>query len=118
MTINGHAPEPPVLPEPKCAVARWVYEAGIEDGDLAWDELPDDDREALENYALDYLSAHMSWLAKHGFKIIPPGSVLRPKSDEEAAMMTEAVRLYRAAKSRKSGLLAGERKLIIPGKAN
>lgn len=113
--INGHNPAtPPLPPEPKWGIAERLYEAGFEDGDTPWADLQPEEREALSNLALDYISAHMAWLNEHGFKIIPPGSVLRPKSDEEAAMMAEAIRLYHEAQKRKGGLLAGERKLILP----
>lgn len=115
--INGHSltPEPDRLPEPKSVIARQVWDAGFMDGDLTWDDLDDEQRGALENLASDYIACHMRFLSEHGFRLIPPNTVLRPKSDEEAAMMTEAVRLYRAAKTRKGGLVGSTApKLIIP----
>lgn len=114
-SLNGTpiTPPPEDLPDPKCVVARAVYEEAFEEGDAPWDELVLEEAEALEELAAAYLNAHMQFLAAHGFRILPPGAVLRPKSDDEAAAMEVAVKAYRQAKNRKGGLLAGPG-LILP----
>lgn len=104
--LNGHnLSDPPPIPEPKVVIARQVWDAGLEDGDTPYDELEPDQVEQLENLAADYIGCHMKFLEKHGFRLLPPGAVLRPKSDQEAAAMEAGVRLYREAKGRKGGLL-------------
>lgn len=114
--INGHSPQPITeLPEPAPAIARAIYEAGAEEGDVPWDGLAEEEREALTNYARDHIGAHMHLLAERGFRILPPGAVLRPKTDDEAAAMAEGVRLYHEAKKRKPGLVGSVApKLILP----
>lgn len=113
--LNGHnLSDPPPLPEPAPVIARAVYEHQQDPTDVPWDDLDDEDRQLLTAHAVAHISAHMGWLEKHGFRVLPPGAVLRPKSDDEAAAMDQAVRLYAEAKKRKAGLLMGEKKLILP----
>lgn len=112
--LNGHDPGPTPPPEPAPLVARWVYDANLDEGDLSFDGLPEEDRALLINFARDYIGSHVRFCTENGIRLVGPGMVLRPKSDEEAAMMTEAVRLYSEAKGRKGKLLTGERKLILP----
>jgi hypothetical protein len=113
--LNGHAiGQPSTLPEPAAVIAERLYGAQADDGDTPWLELEPEEREGFTDTVRLAISLHMGFLNEHGFKIVPPGAVLRPKSDEEAAMMAEAVRLYGEAKKRKGGLLTGERKLILP----
>jgi hypothetical protein len=112
--LNGHnLSDPPPIPEPAPVIAERLFDHDAVEGE-AWADQDAEAREAITSTVRDVISLHMAFLAEHGFKLLPPGAVLRPKSDEEAAMMAEAVRLYGEAKKRKGGLLAGERKLILP----
>lgn len=108
-TVNGHAPETPPL-----VVARAVYNSDIEDGDLPFDDLSAEEREALVAYADEHIRAFTEHLAAAGFKLLPPGAAPIPKSDEEAAGMLVAVKAYRDGKKRKGGLLLQDKKLIMP----
>jgi hypothetical protein len=113
--INGHG-----APDPARDVAQFVYAAGFEDGDTPWAELSEDERDALIGFAHDHLQAHLRWLVASGFKVIPPGHVPNPTSDDEAMAMVKVAKHYFDAKKRKGHLVAsGPRpKLIVPGKLN
>lgn len=114
--INGHAPEPEASETPPLAVARAVYTNGVEDGDTAFDELDAEDREALIAYADEHIQAHMAHLAASGFRLLPPGAMLRPHSKDEALAMLQASKDFFDAQKRKPGLVGSvaPRKLILP----
>jgi hypothetical protein len=77
---------------PPMAVARAVYAADMEVGDILFDDLADDERSALISYADDYLTVYTAWLKNHGFRLIPPGAIVRPTCDEEANAMLHSVK--------------------------
>jgi len=62
------------------------------------------------------IGAHMAWLDARGFRLLPPGAVPRPKSEDEAMAMLKASKDWFDAKKRKGGLVGGvaPRKLILP----
>lgn len=111
--LNGHdlSAKPDPIPEPKGVIAREVYALYAEEDDEPYDDLTDAQRDSLEAFAVAYISSHMKFLAQHGFRLLPPGAVLRPKSDEEAGAMEHAVKLYRQAATRKGGLVSA----VAPG---
>lgn len=111
--LNGH--NPAELPEPAPIVAQRFYEAEAAEGDTTWDDLSEGDRDNLVEYVRGVIGQHMLLLAEQGFRILPPGAVLRPKNDQEAGAMREALRLYAEAQKRKGGLVgAVAPKLILP----
>lgn len=112
--VNGHQPTAP--PDPRHHVARAVYAENIEPGDIPFDELDEEEQQALVDLAEVHITSHLAFLTEHGFRLVPVGAALRPKSDDEAAAMLQAVRLYHDAKGRKGGLVGSvaPKKLILP----
>lgn len=104
------------MEEPAPAVARGIYESQAEDGDRPFDDLGAEERQDLIDYCGIAIGLHAQWLSEKGFRIVPPGDVPRPKTDEEAAAMVQAVKVYQAAKARKGGLVGSvaPKKLILP----
>lgn len=103
--------------DPAEEIARIVQEALRGDtNDIPWADLCEADRQGEVFIAEHYLAAHLQWLAEHGFKVVPPGAVLMPKSDDEAMAMVKAAKAYFDAKKRKGQLVntAAPRKLILP----
>jgi hypothetical protein len=117
MPVNGHPipTTPPAPPDPREQVARAVYAFNAEDGDATFDDLDPAERQVLIDYAEAHITAHIAALTASGFKLLPPGATLRPKSDDEAAAMLQAVRLWTEANARKVGLVGSVApKLILP----
>lgn len=111
--LNGkHLAEPP--PDPAPAIAEAVWTANMADGDATFADLEEGEQTNLIDYARHYLAAHVTWLQSRGFRIIPPGAAVIPKTDDEAAAMLLAVKSYRDGKKRKGGLLVQDKKLILP----
>jgi hypothetical protein len=114
-TINGHGAKPPPE-EPAAEIARWVYEANLEEGDAAWADLSDPNREALTDYARVYIGAHVQWLSQTGYRIISPDAVERPTSQEQALAMVQVAKEFFDAQKRKGKLVGAvaPTKLILP----
>jgi hypothetical protein len=114
--LNGHNLSADPLPEPAPIIAQRFYEAEAADGDTPYADLPEHEREQLTDYVRGVLNQHMRLLSEQGFRILPPGAVLRPKNDQEAGAMQEALRIYAEAKARKGGLIGSvaPKKLILP----
>ena len=113
--INGK-PTPAKPLDPRTDVARAVWEAQSIDGDPAFSELTEDQREDLAAYAEAHIAAHAQWLDQHGFRIIAPGAVPRPTSEPEALAMVQAAKAFFDAQKRRGKLMAGAvpKKLILP----
>jgi hypothetical protein len=119
--INGHidetlSQERAHVVEIRTEVAESVYDAVSEPGDTPWASLGDGERDLLGQHAELYIMAHIISMQTRGLRIIPPGAVARPTSDDEAAAMARAVKLYMDAKNRKGGLVGSvaPKKLILP----
>lgn len=113
--INGHAPQPP--PDPREPIAKAVIEAiRAENPDAeAWDDLSAEDRESELYLAEQYITAHMGFMAMHGFRVFPPGVTPIPKSEQEALAMVQAAQRFLDSRKRKSKLISGRpQKLILP----
>jgi hypothetical protein len=102
-------------PDPAADIARAVYRAGMEDGDVPFDDLDEDERGGLIDWAQAHIAAHIAWLQQQGFRLLPPGATLRPKSEAEALAMLQASKDWFDAKKRKPGLVGSVApKLILP----
>lgn len=113
--LNGHSLAAAPVPDLGVVIAQRFYEAQAEDGDVAWADLSEHDRADMIDYVRAVIGQHMHWLNENGFRLLPPGAVLRPKNDNEAGAMQEALRLYGEAKKRKGGLIGSVApKLILP----
>lgn len=108
--VLGSPPEPP---NPKLDVARAVFSTLADEGET-WDALTEDDQAEFLNIADHYLSAHSAWLISHGFRVIPPGAAMRPKTEAEAMGMLQAAKDFLTAAKRKPGLLTTGPRLIVP----
>ena len=71
-------------------VAQTIYDAMRSDDDETWEELDDDAKGNILNLALIAGRAHDELLQDMGFRIAPPGTMLRPKSDNDARAMIKA----------------------------
>lgn len=115
MAINGRPSISDAGPAPD--VAREVYTEGMEDGDAAWGELADHERQSLIEFAEEYIGRHVAWLAAQGFRLLPPGMTLNPATEAEAMAMLQACKAFFDAQKRKGKLMASgpaPRKLILP----
>lgn len=105
-------------PDPAEDIAKVVQEA-LRDGsdDPAWPDLTDEQRQDEVYLAQHYLLAHINWLGQRGFKVIPPGAVPVPKTDDEAMALVQTAKAYFDGKKRKGQLVntVAPRKLILPG---
>lgn len=65
------------------------------------------------------IMAHTQWLGDNGFRIAPPGTMLRPKSDLDARAMIQAGQEFLAqpehARQRRKTLVAGPSLILPPG---
>lgn len=113
--LNGHTPP---APDPVADVAQAVTAAlRAEAPDSpAWADLTDEDQAAELYLAQHYLAAHSAWLKANGFRIVPPGSVLRPATEQEAMMMVQGAKAFLDGQKRKGKLMDGavSRKVIVP----
>lgn len=112
--LNGQTVgAPPDPPNPKLDVARAVFATLADDGET-WDDLSEGEQAEFLNIADHYLSAHSAWLISHGFRVIPPGAAMRPKTEAEAMGMLQAAKEFLTAAKRKPGLLTTGPRLIVP----
>ena len=98
------------------AVAIAIHGA-LSDGDEgSWPELSEDEQENLDALADHAIRAHIAWLTEAGFRIAPPGTMLRPKTEADAkAMLMAAQQFLQEHRTRGSkGKLIGSPALIIP----
>ena len=112
--VNGHGTP---QPDPATDVARAVWTANMDDGDLPWGELTEEERQHLTEWAQGYLAGHVAWLAENGFEIVPAGAVRRPKSEPEAMGMLQAAKDFFDGQKRKGKLMGqvpSAKKLILP----
>jgi hypothetical protein len=111
--------EPALYGEAERQVAIAMYIASGDGTDTAetFDSLPDDDRYALMEMARVGMAAHVDWLTDNGFRIAPPGTMLRPKTKDDAQAMIMAAREFLAKgqgrTSSKPKLITGPA-LILP----
>lgn len=116
--VNGTPVGPSPTEDPAREIAEAVYQLSFEEGDEAWGDLADDDRDNLTELARYYIAAHLTWMTAQGIRTVPPGATLRPKTEAEAMAMLQAAKDWFDAQKRK-GKLIGEgpakRKLILPG---
>lgn len=79
-------------------VARSLMNASSGD-ETAWDLANEEDRNLMRELAHAAMGAHDAALTVAGFKIIPPGTVQVPHSDEEAGAMIRAAQTYMESKA-------------------
>lgn len=79
-----------------------------------WLDAPPDLQTALLQAGKAAAATILKALSAGGYKIVPPGAVQRPRSDEEAAAMMTSVRQYAMEKKRKHSLVGGASGLILP----
>ncbi len=72
-------------------VAKAVYES-LNDTDEAWSDMSDEEKAPFVNIALAASAAYQELLEDLGVRIVPPGMMVRPKSDIEAAAMIKAAK--------------------------
>lgn len=112
--LNGH-PVTPQPEEPALAVARGLYASQFEEGDTPWDDLDGATREDLVEYSRIAIAHHVAWLNAQGFRLLPPKTLLKPTTEDEAMGMVQLAKQFLDA-SRRKGKLMGQpgRKLILP----
>lgn len=81
--------------------------------DEEWGELTADERAQFTIIAHAAAGAHDAWRTLKGFRIIPPGAVVRPTSKEEAGAMLRACEEF--FKKNPVLVMAPKKKLIRPG---
>lgn len=102
-------PEPE---NPYYVVGKVLYDAMKGEDDAEFDDLPLAEQANFKNLAEHAVSAHGEWMAEAGFRIAPPGTMLRPKSEGDAKAMIMAGKDFLAKNSKRA--LIGSPKLIIP----
>lgn len=114
--LNGTVLDPE-LPDPRKAVAEAVYTAMMDEGDPPFAELDPEDMADLLDLTANYLNAHLNFLHANGFRMVPPGAIVKPSSEPEALAMVKAAKAFFDAQKRRGGLLAGtvrKPQLILP----
>jgi hypothetical protein len=114
--LNGKRTLPPTS-DPREDIAQAVQEALREDDEPTWEELTEEDREDEVYLADAYITAHAGWLAQHGWRVIPPGSIPKPSNDAEAMAMVNAAKAFFDAQKRRGklvGSVAQPTSLILP----
>lgn len=106
-------PEPE---NPYYVVGKALYEAMSDDDADRFDDLPLGEQQNFKALAEHAMTAHNDWMAENGFRVAPPGTMLRPKSEGDAKAMILAAKEFLATNSKQS--LLGRPKLIIPGRVN
>ena len=113
--------EPALYGEAERLVAIAMYISSGDGTDTAetFDALPQDDQFALMEMARVAMAAHVDWLTDNGFRIAPPGTMLRPKTKDDAQAMILAAREFLAKgqgrTSSKSKLIGSPRLIVPPG---
>jgi hypothetical protein len=100
-------------PERDVAIAMFIASGDGSDTAAGFDALPQEDRDAMLTLARAATVAHVAWMQDSGFRIAPPGMMLRPKSEDDAKAMILAGREYLAKPKDRKALLARPA-LVIP----
>lgn len=111
--MNDNTPDPTRT----VAIAMFIESGDGTDTAETFDALKDDDRIAMLAMASTAMQAHLDWLTDNGFRIAPPGTMLRPKTKDDATAMILAGREFlEAGKGRSSSKskLIGSPRLILP----
>lgn len=95
------------------AVAKAIL--GAIDPEADWGAMDAAEQSDILLAAHAAVGAHDQWLTGAGFKIVPPGMVRIPRSDEEADAHRAAVRAYVDGKGRKSKLIGSPALIVPPG---
>jgi hypothetical protein len=111
------APEEFGEAERAVAVAMYVASGDGTDSVATLDLLSEDDRFALLEMARVAMTTHLDWMQANGFRIAPPGTMLRPKTQDDAKAMILAGQEFLAAgkgRSSSKSKLVGSPGLILP----
>lgn len=105
--------------ERQVAIAMYIASGDGTDTTETFDALPQDDQFALMEMARVGMAAHVDWLTDNGFRIAPPGTMLRPKTKDDAAAMILAGREFlekgQGRSSSKPKLIGSPRLILPPG---
>ena len=86
-------------------------------GDDSYDDLDEADKGLMLQSAMVAIEAHTAWLEAAGFRLVPPGMTIKPKTDAEAQEMARQVKAFidqpEHARNRRKGLLEKPR-LMMP----
>jgi hypothetical protein len=110
----------PRPPDPRQTVAEAMFLALADEG-AAFADAHEDERQDYLNLAEHAIAAHVAFMASQGVRVIPPGSVCTPQTEEEAMAMVRIAKAFFDAQKRRGKLLeSGPRPkgLILPGKLN
>jgi hypothetical protein len=99
------------------ALAMFCTAEGEKTARDMWDGFTDEERDGLVEITRLGIQAFTAALGEHGIKLLPPGTMPRPSSDEEAKLMIAAGQQFLAVQKRKPGLI-GSAGLIVPGRVN
>lgn len=94
-------------------VAQQAFDAIADEGET-WAGLPDDERGGVLALVEATIHAFTASLKEHGVKLLPPGVVATPKTEDEAAAMAVAIRQFKAAQKRRGGLITSSAGLVVP----
>lgn len=129
MTLNSdfHAPGDTAKREPfdpeslvfEVALAMFAQEDTRESALAVWDAYSDEDRVGMLEMARTAIRTFSAAIARIGVRLLPPNTMPRPSSVEEAAMMAAAAKQFMDGQSRKKGLIGSVApKLILPGQVH
>lgn len=111
--VNDNTPDPTRA----VAIAMFIESGDGTDTAETFDALKDDDRIAMLAMAATAMQSHLDWLTDNGFRIAPPGTMLRPKTKDDAQAMILAAREFLAKGQGRSSVkpkLIGSPRLILP----
>lgn len=105
--------------DPTYIVAAAMHDSMRDAEEPAFADLEDEERANFMAVALVAMDVHFEWLKSQGYRIAPPGTMLRPKSDGDARAMIlagqEWLKQPEHAAARRKKLVAGP-KLIMPSR--
>lgn len=101
------------------AVGEALHQALAEEGEPVFADLEPDERAGIVSMAEVAMQAHLEWLDENGFRIAPPGTMLRPKTENDARAMILAGQQFLAEgkgrSSSKRKLITGPGLIVPPG---
>lgn len=113
---NGSPFDPEILVS-EVALAMFAADDTPEASRVVWNAYSAGEQAGMLDMARTAIRTFTAGIARHGVRLLPPNTMPRPQTDEEAGLMAAAAKQFMAGKGRKKGLIGSVApKLILPGR--